>query len=259
MINKNIKIPNLGDVQKATTIHKPLLPIPSSCEPILKDITTLLTGLYNDNSTDCTSIKFRSKLNDFYAMFNIYQEEILKFNNQTTSCKAGCSLCCFHWVEDVNSFEAAIIADHIKQHFPDRVQDILEKCEHDSKELEKLQQLVDVSLAEQNESFQESIDSVDLLLSCFYQLRRPCPLLDNNNTCSIYSNRPMTCRIYMSFSDPLRCDPNYINDEDTPTYLMDLTEEANTILDNLHFKYLTFNDDTGLRSLVSKYLLEYLP
>lgn len=34
------------------------------------------------------------------------------------------------------------------------------------------------------------------------QIGEPCPFLDENNQCSIYDNRPITCRVYTCVGDP---------------------------------------------------------
>jgi hypothetical protein len=70
----------------------------------------------------------------------------------------------------------------------------------------------------------------------------------------IYPVRPLTCRMYLSTSDPLRCNPDYIHASLTPTMIIDLSEEANRILDRLHFRFQRFDGDTGLRSLLLKHL-----
>jgi hypothetical protein len=60
--------------------------------------------------------------------------------------------------------------------------------------------------------------------------------------------------MYVSFSAPEQCDPAYIDNENIPTYLFDLEEGADSIIDRLHFRFLKFENDTGLRSLLAKYL-----
>jgi len=60
--------------------------------------------------------------------------------------------------------------------------------------------------------------------------------------------------MYVSFSDPLRCRPEYINEGATPTYLFNPGEEVDRLLDKLHFKFMKFEGDTGLQSLLVKYL-----
>jgi hypothetical protein len=81
-------------------------------------------------------------------------------------------------------------------------------------------------------------------------------MLSPDARCMIYPVRPLTCRMYVSVSDPLRCNPDYIHASTPPTMIIDLSEEANRIVDKLHFKFLRYDGDSGLRSLLLKYLSE---
>jgi Fe-S-cluster containining protein len=93
----------------------------------------------------------------------------------------------------------------------------------------------------------DDIDEIDLLLGVFYQQQRPCPLLDSEGSCSIYALRPLTCRMYLSFSPPALCAPEHIN-EQAMTYLLSVNDDANRLLDALHERFIRNNGDTGLRS-----------
>lgn len=198
---------------------------------------------------------FREGYDSVCRMIDEYQRILLESSDYSVRCKSGCCSCCNHWVEDVNSFEAEIIADFIKTVMPHRLDQILRQSRDDCRELEHLQKMVDDKLALPDEDGStESIDNVDLLLGVFYQMKRPCPLLRKDGTCSIYPIRPITCRIYVSFSDPMKCDPEYIIATESPTAILDLSEIANELLDSLHFRYIRFDGDTGLRSLLLKYL-----
>ncbi|MBN1309680.1 MAG: YkgJ family cysteine cluster protein, partial [Chitinispirillaceae bacterium] len=152
-------------------------------------------------------------------------------------------------------FEAAIIADYLRTAMPGRIDEILQKCGADCREIERLEKVIALKLQKQRIAPKSpAVDPVDLLLAVFYRMRRPCPLLGDDGGCSIYEVRPLTCRIYVSFSDPQRCNPDYIDTSVVPTCLIDLSESANRVLDALHFDYLRFDGDTGLRSLMVKYL-----
>ncbi len=229
--------------------------IPPTARPIIIRIIDKLTLLERQAFTSPLDKGFRALFAEVADLAVRYQEEVVARSDYTVSCTRGCSDCCNHWVEDVNSFEAAIIADFIRRKMPGRVDDIRRRCISDCHELERLEKLVTIKLQRQQAaSGVPSIDQVDLLLSVFYQMKRPCPLLADDGNCSIYELRPLTCRIYVSFSDPLRCNPGYINTSVVPTCLIDLPETANRILDTLHFRYLRINGDTGLRSQVGRYL-----
>ncbi|HEX3018696.1 MAG TPA: hypothetical protein VHP36_00265 [Chitinispirillaceae bacterium] len=229
------------------------IPVPQAAKKIHSQIISNLILLEKSNFSSCLDLQFRSLFNNTLELFEKYQSAILENSSISCTCHKGCHNCCFHWVEDVNSFEAEIIAHYISSNMPGKITEIVNTCVEDLRELERLYKIVQNRLAGAQAEEQE-IDEIDLLLSVYYQMKRLCPLCNKDGSCMIYQVRPLTCRIYMSFSDPALCDPAYINDELVPTYLLNLDEDANDILDRLHFKYQKFQDDTGLRSLLIKYL-----
>ena len=60
----------------------------------------------------------------------------------------------------------------------------------------------------------------------------------------------------INLGDPGVCPPEMINENDTVTYILDLDDEANELLDELHARYERYPEDTALCSLVLKYLSE---
>lgn len=234
---------NLKPSESAKIIHKKIL------ETLTKIVEmNIPSPLHND---------FKNAYNEFLTLFHQYQQDVIIHNGlKKTSCTNGCSYCCYHWVEDVNSFEAEIISSYIKHYFPDKIKDIIHVFKNDEKELYILNEIVEQKLYENQYNNEiADIDSTDLLLASYYQLKRPCALLTDKQTCGIYSVRPLTCRIYISFSNPEHCRPEYINSHNIPTYLLDIEEDANNILDTLHAKYNRYNK-SGLRSLLIDYLSE---
>lgn len=229
---------------------KPLLVIPEEGMVIHSRLKDILKELLSLKTDDCLSVEFSTIFSSYLEHFDEYQKSVLEHNNRVATCKSGCSCCCNHWVEDVNSFEAAIICEYIQKNFPQQVQGIIKKCKSDNQQLEH----VEKCMVDHPDISEYQLDPTDLLLSVYYQFKRPCPLLDKNGMCTIYPVRPLTCRIYMSFSAPSCCDPDYINEDDTPTYLLDVEEEVSELLDQLHFKFLKFEGNTGLRSLLLSHL-----
>lgn len=229
------------------------LPVPEKAGLIHKQIVESLNTLEKLDLKSCLNPQFRILFDEILCLFGKYQSLVLNHSSVENTCRIKCTSCCYHWVEDINSFEAEIIADYIRKNMAEQIPAIVKICEEDQKELEHLYKHVQEKLLDSQDECGD-IDEVDLLLSVFYQMRRPCPLLGKDGICQVYQVRPLTCRIYMSFSDPSLCDPAYINDEFIPTYLLNLEDDANVILDRLHFKYLKFEGDTGLRSLLMKYL-----
>jgi Fe-S-cluster containining protein len=230
------------------------LPVPPAAEEIHKQIHERLAALETGGSRSCLEPAFKKTWREILHLIDRYQKEIAGASGMVISCAKGCAACCCHWVEDVNSFEAEMIAEHIKSTCSDKIPSIRAQCRRDEESLLKLNDIVETKLAaEHDRPSADAIDPVDLLLASFYRLRSQCPLLENGQ-CIAYPVRPLTCRMYVSFSKPEQCDPAYIDNEDIPTYLFDLEEAADGIIDRLHFRFLKFENDTGLRSLLAKYL-----
>jgi Fe-S-cluster containining protein len=218
-------------------------------------IETEIKKLLQSDARSALEPEFINGYEKIMELFEEFQKEVIAFSGNSITCSNNCTRCCFHWVEDVYSFEAEIIADYIKKNFSSRVSEILDRFRKDVAEIERLDAIVGEKMFACGEDKEASgIDSVDLLLSGFYQLRRPCALLDDNGACGIYPVRPLTCRIYLSFSDPMYCDPDYINESDVRTYLLDLEESASELLDQLHMEFDRFENDMGLRSVLIKCL-----
>jgi Fe-S-cluster containining protein len=247
------------DSPQVTGIHhpRPALALPDTARQLHSRVVKILRDLEQKAPASPLDPAFTKVYFEMLGLFEQFQKEVVAHSGLTVACGKGCRTCCFHWVEDVYSFEAELIADHIRRHLPDRIERIISVCREDEGQLEIMDDVVTAKLAEvADEAEAEEIDQVDLLLASFYQLRRPCILLNDDGACGIYPVRPLTCRIYMSFSDPSYCDPSYINDADVRTYLCDLEEEASEILDRLHERYDRFDGDMGLRSLLYKHLSE---
>lgn len=238
------------------TFLKKNLPVPESAKTIHNSIVKSLKRLLELDVPSPLHPDFKYTFEKMLDRFHQYQGEVIRNYGKRVSCTKGCTHCCHHWVEDVYSFEAEIIVDYIQNHFPERIDTIVKTCRENEKELVRLNDIMEQKLTENKEEKEISeIDTTDLLLACFYQLERPCALLSDKGLCTIYNIRPLTCRIYISFSDPGHCSPERINTSDIPTYLLDLEESASKLLDTLHEKYNRYNK-SGLQALLVDYLQE---
>ena len=233
--------------------RKPL-PVPESARAIQRSIVVRLESLVNWPGS-ALDPKFQDAWREALSLTDRYREAIAGNAKRTVTCAPGCSSCCHHWVEDVNSFEAEAIADRLKRSAPERIPAIIDRCNRDNAALVQLNALVEAKLATLDPNFTEEIDPTELLLASFHRLRKPCPLLDGNDrSCLVYPLRPLTCRMYVSFSDPVKCGPGHADDNDIPAYLFDLETRADDLIDALHFKFMKFEGDTGLRSQLPRYL-----
>ncbi|NLD91168.1 MAG: YkgJ family cysteine cluster protein [Fibrobacter sp.] len=235
-------------------VQKELLRIPPEARAVHNGIVRALESMENGNAQSCLADDFKLSYFRVFELFEQYQQMVIQHNNYKVSCKRGCAYCCNHWVEDVNSFEAAIIAEYLRKYFPDSIEKIVAQCIEDEAILNNIEKLTIDRMSDIDDT--GTIDYIDLVLSVFYQMNRTCPLLSENGACSIYKVRPLTCRIYMSFSENALCAPEYQETDDIPTYLLNLDENASEILDRLHFRYQRFPEETGLRSMLVKYLTE---
>jgi Fe-S-cluster containining protein len=236
-----------------SAVRKKLLDVPETARAIQRTLIEHLESLVSRGADSCLDDSFGRSWENIVALLEGYQRAIIEASGMTASCGKGCSVCCCHWVEDVNSFEAEIIADYLRKNHGGSIPRIVEKCRSDLGRFERLSAIVAQKLSAVKSRLNREIDGTDLLLASFYQLGSECPLLDNG-ACMIYRVRPVTCRMYVSFSDPARCAPESINEGKTPTYLFDPEEEAGRLINRLHRKFISFQGDTGLRSLLARYL-----
>lgn len=230
--------------------------IPKSAIKIEEDMKSILNDLIEMDVSSPLDDMFYKEYMRFLDLLKKFQDETINLSEYKCQCYAGCSFCCNHWVEDVNSFETILMGDYIKKNFPDKIEAIISTFKEDDQNLYFINQIMEEKISEIKESEElNHLDQTDLLLASYYQLKRPCALLDKDGKCSVYSVRPITCRIYFNFSKAEMCDPDKIHDPDIPTYLVDVQEETNLLLDKLHLKFNRFGS-TGLRSTLAEYLSE---
>ncbi len=231
------------------------LPVPESARAIQQLIIVRLESLVKGTFSSALDPGFQDVWREVLTLADHYQEAITGNARRSVTCAAGCFSCCCHWVEDVNSFEAEAIAAWLRRSAQGRIGAIIDRCNRDNAALSQLNSLVEAKIAVLDPAITEAIDPTDLLLASFYRLRKPCPLLEGNSrSCLVYPIRPLTCRLYVSFSNPVKCSPGYSDDNDIPAYLFDLEQCADELIDALHCKFMKFEGDTGLRSLLLKYL-----
>lgn len=111
-------------------------------------------------------------------------------------CKKGCSYCCFQLIEimDVEVGNITTQINSLSQEIKDEVKNNL------SNWLDNFNINTPNRLLDGNDVFRDfAIKSPKLPLKCPF-------LIDNS--CSIYENRPITCRVHIVDNNPLLCDEN---------------------------------------------------
>jgi len=244
-------------LEKQNTTPKPLLPIPPSARKIHDEIIGILRGLLDADHPGCDNGEFRRSYTRAMELYDAYQRESVAASGDSLACREGCWICCCHYPEDVYSFEAELIASHVKTLPAETRARIEESCEAAVYRFERLKSIVREKLSlDEYKTVSEESDPDEILLNSYYRLRNRCPFLDGTDRCMIYRIRPLTCRAYINLGDPSVCPPEMINETDTVTYILDLDDEANGILDRLHARHERYPEDTALCSLVLKYLSE---
>lgn len=221
---------------------------------LLNSIEIFLTELVSRTDLHPADDEFYNKYTAILDLYDRFQHEVINASGIITVCGAGCSHCCCHWVEDVNSFEGIIISRYLAEHHPDLIYSIMESFRQDEEVLESLCGLVDEKIDEYSSFTDDIPDKYDLLLSCFYQMERPCALLDKNGCCIVYPVRPLTCRDYLNIRDCNACLPDRINEEKEATLIMDISDKVSELLELLHRRFDQGDDNMSLRSLLVRYL-----
>ncbi|MGM0444685.1 MAG: hypothetical protein ACQEQV_10925 [Fibrobacterota bacterium] len=168
---------------------------------------------------------------------------------RTPACTRGCDHCCYHWVEDVYSFEVLLIVHELFRIFtPETLHRMRGQCRRDEAVLEQIWD----ALIRENIPRSPEEEEQELLLR-FHALGRPCPLLQANGDCLVYHLRPLTCRAFFS-EDPDLCRPeNAAREETHGTYHLPPGDEEEDLLEELHFAF-GGDEITGLRALLGRSL-----
>ena len=108
-----------------------------------------------------------------------------KVTKGAITCQPGCAWCCHHPVA-ISIFEGISIYRWLTDH---------------GKWSLKLKEQLQQSAEQQFEL------TYEVLLKALI----PCPLLGADNKCTVYSARPLICRVYYATSDPHYCHPHRIS------------------------------------------------
>ena len=121
---------------------------------------------------------------------------------QRISCEKGCAACCRMLVpiSVPEAFALTNAIDHLDQNERNRLLAKLDLAQQQLARAGILKQLS--SLADSSEPMSD--EAIEPLNRAYYALRMPCPFLDNE-TCSIYADRPAACRELAVTSPAMEC------------------------------------------------------
>lgn len=142
---------------------------------------------------------------------------------RSISCRMGCAACCRMMVP-VSPPEAFALRDYLEQLPADRRDPIMSRLAQTTASLkeqgllERLQEIADASMPLSD----EELDPVN---RAYYDLRIPCPFLENE-MCSIYEARPAACRELLVTSPAELCS----NIVDNPVQPLPVPVRIGTVL-----------------------------
>lgn len=136
---------------------------------------------------------------DFSAYFKRYESLVesvekafVKVKEQypeEVKCKEGCSDCC-HAVFDLSLVEAIYLKHHFDKKYSGKEKhELIEKASKADRELYRLKRAA-------YKEFEKGNKTEIQILGEMAMKRVRCPLLNEDNCCDLYENRPLTCRIY---------------------------------------------------------------
>ncbi|WP_319543353.1 YkgJ family cysteine cluster protein [uncultured Pseudodesulfovibrio sp.] len=128
--------------------------------------------------------KYEAVVAEVDAVFKKFENEM----GDLVKCGKGCSDCCYA-LFDVTLVEAMYINAKFNEKFSGLERSvILTRADKADRQIHKLKRKV-------YKASQAGQPTNDILLEVA-KARVRCPMLDDNDLCSIYENRPLTCRLY---------------------------------------------------------------
>lgn len=159
-------------------------------------------------------------------------DNALKPIHKVTSCKQGCTHCCYLPILS-SQVENELIKDYMSEHYSlDKLTEFKHKINQNKDILSRLVPI--------NGRFMD--DNYKLYATA----NIPCSFLDSNNNCMIYEVRPFICRKYLVFNDPTVCE-NTLNKTDQ-YYSSYLTRVKEAII---KLNKLTYDDDCQYKHILS--------
>lgn len=118
------------------------------------------------------------------AVFNKFEADM----GELVKCGKGCSDCCYA-LFDITLPEAIYINHKFNENFSGMARStIMERADSADRQIHKLKRKV-------YKASQEGRPATEILMEVS-KARVRCPMLDDNDLCSIYEHRPITCRLY---------------------------------------------------------------
>jgi Fe-S-cluster containining protein len=111
-------------------------------------------------------------------------EKVVREYAPLVKCRIRCSDCC-HAIFGVFLIEAAVVREHLQNLPREKRREALLRAKKADKDLNRVQKRLEI--------YDADLHMKGYALS---KERVRCPLLDEDEECTLYSHRPITCRVY---------------------------------------------------------------
>jgi Fe-S-cluster containining protein len=152
----------------------------------------------------------------FHACYEEYVRAVIATGEAPVTCSRGCGHCCSHYVSSVEPFELIRLHGRISGDpaYPSRL-----VAFHRRATLYR-------SLLEGRDD--EAAD--DRALYRYYLRDQRCPFLSAAGECGVYSDRPMSCRMFFSQSHPSLCRGSLTVSPGNRNFIVELPEDIEAAL-----------------------------
>lgn len=138
-----------------------------------------------------------------------YTYESLEAMGKTIGCGPGCKTCCYQLIP-ISEYEAVHLANVVRNMRPDQRSRIVKRFTRATTQLD-----ASALMTELTTTFTHDVLDGRKMLEIkkrYWAQQIPCPFLENDS-CSIYQDRPMACRQYSVTSPPANCTHIYTINE----------------------------------------------
>ncbi len=137
---------------------------------------------------DINFTPFFKKYEEVLAMADGAFERVKKEYSESVKCKTGCSACCYA-LFDLALIEALYINYHFKKAFKGKEKnELIDKSNVADREVHRIKKKASEDL--------KTGKKEDEILTEIAMAHIRCPLLNEEDKCSFYEYRPITCRLY---------------------------------------------------------------
>lgn len=158
-----------------------------------------------------------------YERYQAWQEDQIQRNSLDVQCHAGCSTCCHQYPMGIHAYEILHLYLALKDRNDFKL--LLDACR--TRRTNYLEWL-DFTLTAYPSPAWDDDDRQSLAQEHDFDDGQPCPFLDDAGLCSIHAVRPLTCRMFLSLSDPAYCTSELNTSEEARQILLP-PEEAVTL------------------------------